>query len=121
MPSSTENTIVPFLNSRYKDFYDIYVLSKKYSFSYQDLYCAIVETFTNRKTSMTMNAAAFSDEFINDTLHQTRWKSFLKKKNALVPIPMNDALHRIKIFVEPLLNGVENTYISWDPDEGIWK
>ena len=67
-----------FLNSRYKDFYDIYVLSEKYPFNYEELNNAVTETFTNRKTPITMDTAAFSDEFLNDTMHQTRWNSFLK-------------------------------------------
>ena len=43
-----------FLNSRYKDFYDIYVLSEKYPFNYEELSNAVMETFTNRKTPITM-------------------------------------------------------------------
>ena len=61
-----------FLNSRYKDFYDIYVLSEKYPFNHEKLQNAVTETFTNRKTLMTMDTAAFSDEFLGDTMHQTR-------------------------------------------------
>ena len=72
-----------FLNSRYKDFYDIYALSEKYAFSYEKLHNAVTETFTNRKTVMTMDTAAFSDEFLGDSMHQNRWNSFLKKKKAL--------------------------------------
>ena len=45
-----------FLNSRYKDFYDVYVLSEKYSFNYEELHNAVMETFANRKTPMTMDS-----------------------------------------------------------------
>ncbi len=92
-----------FLNSRYKDFYDIYMLSQKYSFSYEQLHNAVTETFTNRKTPMTMDTAAFGDEFLHDPLHQTRWNSFLKKKKAMIPVSMSEAMTRIKVFVTPLL------------------
>ena len=109
-----------FLNSRYKDFYDIYVLSKKYTFNYGKLHNAVVETFTNRKTSMTMNTAAFSDEFVNDAMHQTRWNSFLKKKKALIPVSMSDAMIQIRTFVEPLLNESNNSYTTWDPKSSYW-
>ena len=61
-----------YLNSRYKDFYDIYVLSKKYEFRYADLRSAVAETFENRKTAMTMASAAFGDEFLNDPMHRMR-------------------------------------------------
>ena len=108
-----------YLNSRYKDFYDIYVLSCKYSFSYGDLRSAVIETFENRKTAMTMESAAFKDDFLNDPMHQTRWKSFLRKKKALIPVSMNDAMDRIKHFVTPLLDGTE--YTLWDPEQGEWE
>ena len=110
-----------FLNSRYKDFYDIYVLSEKYSFNYEELHNAVIETFTNRNTPLTMDTAAFSDDFLNDAMHQTRWNSFLKKKNALIPVSMNDAMARIKTFVWPLLNQTEITYTKWDSQKGCWN
>ncbi len=109
-----------FLNSRYKDFYDIYVLSQKYTFNFQELHDAVAETFMNRKTPMTTKTAAFSDEFINDTMHQARWNSFLKKKKALIPVSMNEAMARIKTFVEPLLNESNKSYTTWDPKSGSW-
>lgn len=108
-----------YLNSRYKDFYDIYVLSTNYEFSYEGLRNAVIQTFENRKTQMTMDAAAFSEEFLNDPMHQTRWKSFLKKKKALIQISMSDAMDWIKAFVCPLLEGMEKT--KWNPKKGIWE
>ena len=110
-----------FPNSRYKDFYDIYVLSGRYTFSYEELHNAVTETFTNRNTPMTMDTAAFSDEFLGDTMHQTRWKSFLKKKKAMIPVSMNDAMTRIKAFVKPLLIQADVPVNKWDPNEGCWK
>lgn len=108
-----------YLNSRYKDFYDIYVLSTNYEFSYEGLRNAVIQTFENRKTQMTMDVAAFSEEFLNDPMHQTRWKAFLKKKKALIQISMPDAMNWIKAFVCPLLEGMEKT--KWNPKKGIWE
>ena len=110
---------IGYLNSRYKDFYDIYVLSKKYEFSYEKLRNAVTETFENRGTPMTMDSAAFGEEFLNDPMHQTRWKSFLKKKKALIQVSMTDAMDRIKVFVRPLLEGTVKT--KWDPEKGTWE
>ena len=108
-----------YLNSRYKDFYDIYVLSQKYEFSYEELRNAVVETFKNRKTKMTMDSAAFGDEFLNDPMHQTRWNSFLKKKKALIQVSMTDMMVRVKEFVCPLLEGTAK--VKWNPENGIWE
>ena len=110
-----------YLNSRYKDFYDIYVLSTKYSFSYEELKNAVTETFGNRKTQMSMDSAAFGDDFLNDPMHQTRWKAFLKKKKALIQVSMDEAMARIKIFVRPLLEDESPGLTSWKPDTGHWE
>ena len=110
-----------FFNSRYKDFYDIYMLSVRYSFHYKELLKAVTETFTNRSTPITMITAAFSDEFINDMMHQTRWTAFLNKKKALEAVSIRDVITRIKIFAQPLLDGTDEPYTEWDPYEGCWK
>lgn len=108
-----------YLNSRYKDFYDIYVLTKKYEFSYETLRIAITETFENRKTPMTMKTAAFKEDFLNDSMHQTRWKAFLKKKKTLLSVSMSDVIDWIKDFVQPLFEGIEKT--RWNPEKGVWE
>lgn len=110
-----------YLNSRYKDFYDIYVLSMKYVFSYNKLKKAVVETFENRKTQMSMNPAVFGYEFLNDPLHQTRWNSFLKKKKALLQVSMDNAMERIKTFAHPLLDDTASPVSNWNSKEGRWK
>ena len=110
-----------YLNSRYKDFYDIYVLSTKYSFSYTNLRNAVVETFENRNTLRSMDSVVFGDGFINDPMHQTRWKSFLKKKKAIIQISMNDAMERIKVFVRPLLEDSFTRELNWNPKKGNWE
>lgn len=110
-----------YLNSRYKDFYDIYVLSQKYTFEYSDLRNAMMETFENRKTPMTMDSAAFGEEFINDSMHRSRWKSFLKKKRALIQVSLDEVMDRIEVFAYPLIEGTENAALTWDPEEGCWK
>ena len=110
-----------YLNSRYKDFYDIYILSKKFSFDYAELRNAVSETFDNRNTKMSMDAAAFGEDFLNDPIHQTRWKAFLKKKNALIQVPMADAIKQIKTFVTPLFSENSSTVSKWNPEISEWE
>lgn len=110
-----------YFNSRYKDFYDIYVLTQKYDFKYSDMKTAVKETFENRKTEMSLNTAAFTDEFLNDNLHQTRWKGFLKKKKALIQVSMTDVFSWIKVFAKPLLSDLSTELSTWDHINGIWK
>ena len=109
-----------FLNSRYKDIYDIYILSNNFSFVYNELQNAVFETFTNRKTPITSNSLDFIKEFVSDPIHQIRWKAFLKKKKALIPISMKDAITRMLSFVQPLFEGSYSTTALWDPEKGSW-
>ena len=81
----------------------------------------MIETFENRKTPISMESAVFENEFLGDPMHQTRWKSFLKKKKALIQIPMSEAMERIKIFVRPLLEATSSGGSDWNPDTGHWE
>ena len=77
-----------FLNSRYKDFYDIFLLSRSYPFDGTLLQAAIRETFTNRNTPIE-EIVAFEDQFISDSIHQRRWMAFAKKKKIMFDISYN--------------------------------
>lgn len=59
-------------NSRYKDFYDIYVLSDRYNFDGTELMNAIKETFNHRGTSFD-DIVAFEDGFADDETRLRRW------------------------------------------------
>lgn len=110
-----------YLNSRYKDFYDIYVLTGKYSFEYEDMKNAVDETFRNRDTKIPMFTAAFGEEFTHDPLHQTRWKSFLKKKKAMVQISLEDVILGVKSFAAPLLDADSSAGGKWNPKSRSWQ
>ena len=66
-------------NSRYKDFYDIYVLACRYELEGAELKNAIVETFGHIGTGFD-DIVAFESDFTEDVMHQNRWKAFIKKK-----------------------------------------
>lgn len=109
-----------FLNSRYKDFYDLYVLCKTYSFNYFELREAIDETFKNRGTVMGENIEAFSEEFVQDPVHLVRWKFFVKKKKAFTELSLEEVMVSIREFVEPLLE-TRTDLILWNPKLGSWE
>ena len=66
-------------------------------------------------------AVASGCTFQEALVYQMRWDAFLKKKKALIPISLSDAIARIKIFVQPLLNGFDYSYNEWDRLNGRWK
>ncbi|TAJ77474.1 MAG: nucleotidyl transferase AbiEii/AbiGii toxin family protein [Gallionellaceae bacterium] len=74
-------------NSRMKDFYDIWIIMRRFPFEGQVLSTAIEATFTRRQTPLPNEAPlALTQVFANDAAKQTQWKAFLRK-NAL---PVDD-------------------------------
>lgn len=64
------------LNSRMKDFYDLYRMSTLRSCDESILKEAISATFSNRSTSLDMAGTLFSDDFRNHEELKMRWKYF---------------------------------------------
>ena len=91
----------------------------RYGFDYDKLRNAVIETFENRKTTMTMDSAAFAEGFLNDPIHLTRWNAFLKKKKAIIQVSLPDAMAQIKNFVRPLIEG--GNVKKWNSDDCCWE
>jgi hypothetical protein len=65
------------VNSRMKDFYDLWVLANRFKFNGEVLQEAIHRTFEHRKTDIPVaEPAAFSAQFARDK--QSQWEAFLK-------------------------------------------
>ena len=90
------------INSRYKDFYDIYMIGNSMHIDRDELRSAIIETFTNRNTNMN-DIVAFTDEFINNKINQTRWKAFIKKKQVKEEVSFEDVVQYCRDLLEPIL------------------
>ena len=109
-------------NGRYKDFYDIYILSEKYELDGNELKNAVVETFTHRETSFN-DLVAFESEFTKDVVRQKRWQAFVKKKKALINIEFEDTIEHIKKLLIPIVEAIENDEefnLKWDKDKKEW-
>ena len=67
-------------NSRMKDFYDLWVLSRQFDFQGPLLCEAIRATFERRRTPVPAEApVALSSEFAEDRKKQTQWRAFISK------------------------------------------
>lgn len=69
------------LNSRMKDFYDIYGLFKNSSPNLEVLENAIHNTFQKRETAFSDNHVLFTKDFLENDKRQQDWNAFLKKMN----------------------------------------
>ena len=109
-------------NSRFKDFYDLYVLGRSYDFDGEELKEAIRETFSNRGTEM-KDIVAFEPGFAEKPLRQSRWKSFVKKKKALLDVSLDTAISSMRLFIEPVIRHCnDNTPFSciWSHERQEW-
>jgi hypothetical protein len=67
-------------NSRMKDFYDIWILSRTLAFSGHGLSQAIRYTFQRRQTSVpTAAPVALTAAFYDDPIHVRQWSAFLRR------------------------------------------
>lgn len=112
------------LNSRMKDYYDLWLMSETFSFEGKSLQQAIETTFKNRDTDLpSERPASLSAEFAST--NNTRWNNFLEKMN----IPTTESadfaniLERVWEFIDYPLQASLNqkqSPRSWIPHKG-WR
>lgn len=110
-------------NSRYKDFYDIYVLANKYNFNGIELKEAVIETFRHRGTSFD-DIFAFTNDFASSAIHQRRWGAFLKKKQTIINVDLSEVIETLKSFLQPIVDSVHNKtefVLTWDCESNCWR
>ncbi len=73
-------------NSRMKDFYDVWVLSKSYKFDSDRLVRAIAATFARRGTEVPDTLPdAFTPEFFRNASKLQQWSAFVRDLSADIP------------------------------------
>ena len=96
-------TSLGMLNSRMKDYFDLWILAKHSDFDGQILSRAVAETFDRRRTVIpTGLPIGLSDEFISDAQKAKQWQGFLRK-NALDPMPLATVVADLRDFLMPVL------------------
>jgi hypothetical protein len=89
------------LNSRMKDFYDIWLLSRQFEFDGETLLKAIRLTLEKRGTGLPDAIVAFSQDFI--AAKQIQWNVFRKKlEQEHVPSEFADIVMKVKEFIKPM-------------------
>ncbi len=69
------------LNSRFKDFFDIWLLSRRFDFDGVDLAVAIKKTFEHRSTELSTNPVALTPAFTATENTQKQWTAFIKRSS----------------------------------------
>ena len=89
------------LNSRMKDFYDIWLLSRQFDFNGKDLAEAVSLTFKQRGTVVPEQIEAFSRDFAE--VKQTQWAAFRKRlQQEHVPVSFQEVTTALGIFLGPI-------------------
>lgn len=103
-------------NSRMKDFYDVWLLSRLFEFDGRTLCDAIRSTFRRRSTPLPDGLPmAFTDEFSKDELKQTQWRAFIRKsKPEDVSGDLDAVIADITGFLMPVLEAAR-----WDDHFGL--
>jgi len=93
------------LNSRMKDFYDIWRLSRQFKFDDAVLSEAIRQTFENRGTDLMPFNELQADLLENKTLDK-QWTAFLSKSGVPGPESFQAVLDQIAAFLGPLFERI---------------
>jgi len=112
-------------DSRMKDFYDIWLMSRLFEFHFDTLCKAIKDTFKRRKTNIpNIVPIALSEEFWGDTQKRAQWNAFLRKsKPEGAEADLGKLVESIADFLLPPLRAMESREmhdLHWDVG-GPWK
>ncbi len=113
------------LNSRMKDFYDVWLLSERFEFAGNILTESIKNTFKRRETEIREDIIKFLDFFCRDSDKIKQWKGFLRKARVQnVPEDLEKIIQDIKRFLNPVIvsivSGNEFTK-TWMPMKKVWQ
>ena len=111
------------LNSRIRDFYDIWLLSRQFRFEGGTLGEAIQGTFATRDTEIEGIPMALTKEFAEDRTKQQLWRSFLRKSRIEGAAELSVVIADVAAFVGPVLEAMSGGHeldINWHPARG-WQ
>jgi hypothetical protein len=98
------------LNSRMKDFYDIWFLMQTNQIDDKILIQAITCTFEARKTKINMDSVIFTDKFINNQAKQIQWAAFCRKKKIKdAPVLFSEIANQVFEYLSPVLEEASKT------------
>ena len=91
------------LNSRMKDFFDIWTLARQFDFEGEALSTAIERTFTNRETSIVAEPAALTSQFSGDAAKKAQWRGFIRRNRFEVVERLPEVVDALSSFLKPIM------------------
>ncbi len=110
-------------NSRMKDYFDIWMLSRNFTIKADVLREAIKDTFSKRRTEFPQNEPiALSEDFFSNESKQHQWKGFIRKQRKLESVhSLSKIIEVLRIFLLPIVSGINTgalTVNTWQPEQG---
>jgi len=110
-------------NSRMKDFFDLWLVSKLFSFDGSILRDAVQNTFDRRSTQIPASTPfAFTASFHADPQKTVQWLAFVKKTKPHLPVStLSHVIADIAFFLLPVLESIRLAIPfdrTWLPDRG---
>lgn len=104
-------------NSRMKDFYDVWVLSKTHEFDKARLAQAIAATFNRRGTAIPQTVPdAFTPEFFRNESKLQQWSAFVRDLSAETP-PFETVVSELAAFIAPFVSEARAVILG-EPEGG---
>lgn len=95
------------LNSRMKDFFDIWFMSRQFDFNGHTLAKAIKETFSRRGTELSPEAVPLTSPFAEDSKKAVQWRAFRKRSRLeLAPENFVGLLAAVANFLKPVRTAI---------------
>ena len=95
------------LNSRMKDFFDIWLLARRFDFAGTELAGAIAQTFENRKTELEANPVALTATFTTAENTSKQWAAFIKRSSLpSAPETIEEIREPLRQFLVPVATAI---------------
>lgn len=100
-------------NSRMKDYFDIWMLSRSYTFQGIVLRNSILQTFTRRRTKIPVEVPiGLSPEFSLNATKRLQWQGFVRRtKRKEISLDLESVVLAVREFVMPLV------FSAFEPNE----
>ena len=90
------------LNSRMKDYFDIWTLSRQFDFDGETLSNAIAKTFSNRGTALVPEPVGLTSRFAEDPTKKAQWRGFVRKGRLEVSADLSEIVLGLRSFLDPV-------------------
>jgi hypothetical protein len=110
------------MNTRLKDYFDVYYLSRNFNFDSRPIVEAIRATFERRGSNIPLGLpVGLTTKFSDDLRKIQQWEAFLRRVFVWpMTLSLSDVVEKIAIFVTPLLDVEGEHRLTWMAP-GPWR